>query len=100
MTAQWVPVVAIAALCTWLAVFVRVWRARQRGEVVPDALREGAWVAIAFATVGGLLSSLGFWNAISTNDGTFLAMAWRAGVLVSGVYALIGSAMDGRADRE
>ena len=55
-------------------------------------------VAVLAACIGGTLASLGFTDLITDETSAALAIAWRASVLACGIYALIGSAMDGRAD--
>lgn len=94
----WVPITAAAALVTWLVVLVMEHDHVRNTEAMPAAVREASLVAVLAACAGGTLASLGFIQAIGSAESAFLAIAWRAAVLACGVYAIIGSAMDGRAD--
>ena len=94
----WVPVTSAMALVSWLLVLYRVRAQVRHSELLPEAVREGSLVAVLAACTGGTLASLGFIEAISAEASAFLAIAWRAAVLACGIYALIGSAMDGRVD--
>lgn len=94
----WVPVTAGTGLVVWLLVLWRVRAQVRHSERLPEAVREGALVAVYAACIGGLLASLGFVDVISQDASAGLAIAWRAAVLAAGVYALIGSAMGGHAD--
>lgn len=94
----WVPVTSIAALSVWVLVLYRIRAQVRHSELLPEAVREGSLVAVLAACLGGTLASFGFTDVISDETSAALAIAWRAGVLACGIYALIGSAMDGRAD--
>lgn len=94
----WVPVTSAAALAVWVLVLYRIRAQVRHSELLPEAVREGSLVAVLAACVGGTLASFGFTDLISDETSAVLAIAWRASVLACGIYALIGSAMDGRAD--
>ena len=96
--APWVPVTSVLALGAWLLVLYRVRTQVRHSELLPEAVREGSLVAVLAACIGGTLASLGFTDLITDQASAVLAIAWRASVLACGIYALIGSAMDGRAD--
>lgn len=93
----WVPVTSAMALGAWLLVLYRVRAQVRHSELLPEAVREGSLVAVLAACIGGTLASLGFTDLITDETSAALAIAWRASVLACGIYALIGSAMDGRA---
>lgn len=94
----WVPVVSVMALGAWLMVLYRVRAQVRHSELMPEAVREGSLVAVLAACVGGTVASLGFTDLITDEASAAVAIAWRASVLACGIYAIIGSAMDGRAD--
>jgi len=88
-------IVGAASLAVWSAVAVRcLWL-----DAMPRSVRAGALVAVYAACLGGLVASLGFWGALDTHDSALVGAAWRAAVLVAGLYALKGaaSATGGRA---
>lgn len=94
----WVPVTSAMALLVWTLVLYRVRAQVRHSERLPESVREGSLVAVMAACVGGTLASLGFTDVITDELSALLAIAWRTAVLACGVYALIGSAMDGRVD--
>lgn len=94
----WVPVTSAAALAVWFLVLYRIRAQVRHSELLPESVREGSLVAVLAACVGGTLASFGFTDLISDETSAALAIAWRASVLACGIYALIGSAMDGRVD--
>lgn len=86
-----VPTMAVAALCVWSLV---LWRCRSYVAgygALPHAVKEGLFVAVLAACGGGLVASLGFVDAIPVDVSAAAASAWRAAVLVAGVYAFIGT---------
>jgi hypothetical protein len=89
----WVPVTSALALIVWLLVLWKVRAQVRHSEQLPEAVREASLVAVYSACIGGTLASLGFTELIATETSAALAIAWRAAVLVAGVYALIGSTM-------
>lgn len=93
----WVPVASALALLAWTVVLYRVRAQVRHSELLPEAVREASLVAVMAACIGGTLASLGFTDVITSELSAVLAIAWRTAVLAAGVYALIGSAMDGRA---
>lgn len=95
--APWVPVTSVLALGTWTWVLWRIRAQVRHSELLPEAVREAALVAVFAACIGGTLASLGFTGIISADASAAMAIAWRAAVLAAGCYALIGSAMDDRA---
>lgn len=92
--AFWVPITSSLALLIWLLVLWKVRAQVRHIEQLPEAVREASLVAVYAACIGGTFASLGFTGDISTDLSAVLAISWRAAVLASGVYALIGSAMD------
>lgn len=94
----WVPVTSMLALASWLLVLYRIRAQVRHSELLPEAVREGSLVAVLAACVGGTLASFGFTGLITDEASAALAIAWRASVLACGIYAIIGSASDGRAD--
>lgn len=94
----WVPIVSAAALLAWLVVVAMERDHVRNTDTLPEAVREASLVAVLAACAGGTLASLGFTETISSDASAFLAIGWRAAVLACGAYAIIGSAMDGRAD--
>ncbi len=94
----WVPITSAMALGAWLLVLYRVRAQVRHSELLPEAVREGSLVAVLAACIGGTLASFGFTDLITDEASAALAIAWRASVLACGIYALIGSAMDGRVD--
>lgn len=95
---EWVPIVSALALASWVVVILLERDHVRRVDAMPDAVREASLVAVIAACVGGTVASLGFTEAISSDVSAAAAIAWRAAVLACGVYAIIGSASDGRAD--
>lgn len=93
----WVFVTSAMALLVWTLVLYRVRAQVRHSERLPESVREGSLVAVMAACIGGTLASLGFLDVITIEMSALLAIAWRASVLACGIYALIGSAMDGRA---
>jgi|GEM_PF-6500223 len=91
-----VPIVSALALLSWLGVLIRNRHSVRHTELMPDAVTEGALVAVLAATLGGTLASLGFIGVVGSDPSAVLAIAWRMAVLVCGVYAFIGSAMGAR----
>jgi len=94
---EWVPLTAVLALAVWSLVLVSEHDHVRSLDSMPDAVVEGSLVAVMAACIGGLVASLGWVDVLETEATAFVATAWRAAVLAAGVYALIGSAMDGRA---
>ena len=94
----WVPVTSAMALLAWTVVLYRVRAQVRHSELMPEVVREGSLVAVLAACIGGTVASFGFTETISDEASALVAIAWRAAVLACGVYALIGSAMDGRVD--
>lgn len=94
----WVPITSALALLAWSIVVVLERDHVQNTDGLPPAVREASLVAVLAACAGGTVASLGFVDAISDSASAFLAIAWRSAVLACGVYAIIGSASDGRAD--
>lgn len=86
-----VPIIALGALVTWSAVLVAVRDHLRHSETLPDAVREGALVAVYAACLGGLAASLGFVDLIPASVSALLATAWRSAVMACGIYALIGA---------
>ena len=85
-----VPAMAVAALCVWSLV---LWRCRgymTGSGSLPRSVKEGLFVAVLSACGGGLVASLGFVDAIPVDLSAAAASAWRAAVLVAGIYAIIG----------
>lgn len=89
----WVPVTSALALIVWLLVLWKVRAQVRHSEQMPDAVRESALVSVYAACFGGTVASLGFLDIFPAETSAALAIAWRAAVLVAGVYALIGSTM-------
>lgn len=94
----WVPISSAFALLIWTAVVYRVRAQVRHSEQLPEAVREASLVAVFAACIGGTAASLGFTDNISDELSAVIAIAWRSAVLACGVYAFIGSAMDGHAD--
>lgn len=89
---------SLVALGTWLVVLARMRRVIRHSALWPDPVTEGALVAVVAACAGGTIASMGFNGMIGDEASAAVAIAWRAAVAASGVYAIIGSAMDGRSD--
>lgn len=94
---EWVPIVSALALGAWTLVVILEHDHVRRMEAMPPAVREASLVAVLAACIGGTVASLGFTETIPADVSAAVAIAWRAAVLAAGVYAIIGSAMDGRA---
>jgi len=94
----WVPITSAFAFLSWVAVVVMERDHVRNTDGLPAAVREASLVAVLAASGGGTIASLGWVQAIGPETSAFLAIAWRAAVLACGVYAIIGSAVDGRAE--
>lgn len=94
-----VTIVSVMALLVWSAVLALVWQGLLHDRPLPQPVQEAAIVALFSVLILAIPASLGFADLLDGNISAVFGGAWRAAVLVCGVYALAAVAKLRRRER-